>query len=302
MQRLIPGDLARDEDGRVFFPRQVGAAIWQFPGSTAQSIICAALQARDHRLLVEVDDNYTTIEAGHDATGWRYGAARSGRDVPSVEAHMSVAGFADGIIVSTPHLRDIYSRLNANVYLCPNSIDPSDWPEPPDREGREVIRVGFAGSDSHAPDLALVTHVLAWASEQPGLEAVLYGLDPGWRFPHKIMVWTDDRDAYRRRLSDLDIGLVPLRETPWSRGKSDLKIMEYAMAGVAPVVGDALPFQGWRDVIPLHPDGRAMLEDVKALAADPALRAERVQAVREHILAERTIEKNIWRWREALSA
>lgn len=46
--------------------------------------------------------------------------------------------------------------------------------------------------------------------------------------------WTDPR-AVRNALSSFDVGLAPLRDTPWNRGKGAFKIVQYMASGIPTV-------------------------------------------------------------------
>jgi hypothetical protein len=53
----------------------------------------------------------------------------------------------------------------------------------------------------------------------------------------EVCPWSLDREA--EHLSEIDIGLMSLRDDPWTRGKSAFKLLQFMAAGI-PVVGSAV--------------------------------------------------------------
>lgn len=293
-------DLAPDENGDPHMPRQQGdCAIWQYVGSMTRGALMAWQQEQGLRVLLEVDDNY--LIPPPTASGWEgKDSDRAGEDRSTRESHRRIAGWCDGIICATEPLADAYRALNPNVFVCPNSVEPDDWDvEKPD-DG--VLRIGWAASSSHWVDAPLVRRALRWAAQQKDVEVWFLGTPPaGWgKGWFRNLPWTENLAQYRANLGVLDVGVCPLVDTQWSRGKSDLKALEYAMAGALPVMSDVPPYAPWQGGPGLFARSATDFEkairwcvfhreEAKAIARD----------AREYVLTERTIGKHIWKWREA---
>jgi hypothetical protein len=291
------------EDDEPVFPRQEGTAIWQYPGNISRALLMAEMQRQGIRTLMEVDDNYLTAppQVPDNPSEWKLRHDRNDVASCSVEFHRRIAGWIDGIICSTEALARSYRRYNENVYVCPNSIEAEDWPEP-DKPDDGIFRIGFAGSKSHFHDYALVERALSWAESQPNVEILIYGLREKGPANKRWIEWTDDLSAYRKSLSLLDVGVCPIRPNIFSNCKSDLKAMEYAMAGALPIVSKVEPFRPWFDqpclVAETEKDFRRHIkwcvthrDEVKQLAAE----------AKQYVLSERLIEQNIHKWREAVN-
>lgn len=300
--RLSKTDIIEHED-RYEFPWQRGVAIWQFVGSITRGAVAATMQHQGIPILMEVDDNYLVHTAKYGVeSSWVENMATDGEDWNSVQAHRKYVEWFDGIICSTPWLADQYRDFNPNVFVCPNSVDPDDWPEPT-KPDDGILRIGWAASSSHALDAPLVKRALQWASQQDDVQVIVYG-DRFFRgFEYTHIPWTDTLEDYRASLGILDVGICPLRDTPWSRGKSDIKAMEYAMAGAMPIVSPVAAYGPW-----FYNDRRCLTADTRDdwLAAlrfcvqnrDEVKRL--AAAAKAYVLAERTIQDNIYRWEEAL--
>lgn len=312
--RHLPGhvlslryDDLREFDGDIVMPRQRGGtAIWSYAGNATRGILMKAQQEAGLRVLMEVDDNYLIAAPPVPTQGkgdWQFKLDKaSGSDKHSHEAHEILARMVDGVVVTTENLAAAYRRVNTNVHVCRNSVDPDDW-EQPEKPNDGMFRVGYAASHSHWFDANDVQRALHWAAEQPGVEVVMLGLDPGWSFPYKHLPWTRDLAEYRRSLQVLDVGLCPLREGPWADSKSDIKLMEYGMSGAASIVADRPPYQDWVDS-PEALTARTPKEFLKAVRwcvqNQDGVR-EIARACKTRILRDRTIQDEIGKWQVAVA-
>lgn len=306
-------DLALDPNGIPIMPRKRGVNIWQFLGDEARSQVALEM-ARIHgeRVLMELDDNYLvcapylknlpgrpwvdTIEQARENMRKGFGS------LYSHERHRLITPRFDGLIVATEYLADKYYKYNENIYVCPNSIDPDDWQyerEPHD----EIFRIVYYGSYSHLRDTPLITKAMKWAAKQPGVEIWVAGFEPkDWSFPHQLIPWTYDLVAARQNLFKFDLGVAPVVSNPWANAKSDLKGMEYAMAGVMPLMSDMISYVDFKkhDADLVVKDGDWM-EAIKHYVQNPDIVKEKAAAAKQWVLDNRTIDKTIHLWREAIS-
>lgn len=311
----LPGKTVRFEsrdlqprDGDFWFPRQEGGtAVWMFPGNMTRALAMAQMKTElGLRVLVEVDDNYTVSPPMPGLSSWVSHIDRSGGDRHSYEAHRRIVEkVADGVIVSTPRLAEVYGRLHEGVHVCPNSVDPADWPdEEPTHQPDGVLRVGWAGSASHGYDLADVRRALDFASRQPDVEVVVMGqLDPGVK--HRRIPWTDSLAEYRASVSEIDVMLCPLRPNAWSDCKSDVKALEAAMGGACSVVSRTEPYrEWWAGDAPGYSAGtpKEFVKVVKHLVEHRDEVRETARLAREYALTTRHISRSIGAWKEAIAA
>ena len=296
-----------DEDaGTIRLKQQVGdTAIWQFLGDDARSRIVFQMQRQGLRTLMDVDDSYIryapSLYGKHGAWTKTHAQAIANGTGYSVEMHRKQTPMLDGVICATEHLANEYENFNPVVYHCPNSIDPSDWDV--QRVESENLRIGYYGSISHVRDWPLVKKALKWAAKQPGVEIVLIGFQPP-AFSGKVIPWADDLLSIRKHLGEIDVGIAPLTRNHWADAKSDVKALEYAMAGVMPIVQDAPPYSPWVDS---GWEWKAKTEAdwfdlIREIVANRDLVKPLAAEARAYVDRERTIDKNIHLWREALSA
>lgn len=296
-----------DQPGGVELVGQEGASIWQFPGNATRALIMAHVQEEQiAKVIVEVDDNY--LLPAPQIPGfqgqWQRNFDTSPEDRYSHQAHASICRWVDAIIVSTPTLAEKYAVITAvPIHVCPNSVDLDDFPSLDKKPEDLRLRIGYAGSPSHLFDVKLIHRALSWASDQRHAEVWKLGLGlTEWKFRHKEFPWTDDLNEYRRNLQVLDVGLCPVKRSAWHDCKSDIKAIEYALAGALPIVqADSPCFAGWPDVVPSATTETEWRKIVKWAVTHPDEVRELAKKAYQHVLETKLIGQHIHKWREAIA-
>jgi glycosyltransferase involved in cell wall biosynthesis len=132
------------------------------------------------------------------------------------------------------------------VFLRPTPVELDDY-EPRDAWPDRGTVIGWIGSDStlkYLRDLAPTLRELCRQREDLVLRVIgpEPGEMPGVRVQHRP--WSDEAEAGLIR--DLDVGVLPLPDDLWTRGKCAFKALQYMAAGI-PVV--ASPVGMNRDVV-----------------------------------------------------
>lgn len=173
---------------------------------------------------------------------------------------------ADIVTVSTPRMAEYARKLTDRpVTVIPNCYDPREWNHA--RTAREGIRIGFAGSPTHLDDLNMVLPAIRRLQDKYGITFVLMGFGTGSmedtmrqlrfvsspeglkaadEFEHLMRdietEWVPNVDVseYPRKLTELslDIGICPLKSTPFNDCRSASKAMEYALSGALCLASD----------------------------------------------------------------
>jgi len=290
-----------DQHDRLSLPAHRGAAVWQFMGDDVRARVALAWQDLGYRTLMEVDDNYTQ-SPGKWGVSWTKDHADSKTLIGySHEQHRHLCTLVDGIIVSTPYLADLYSTFNDNIFVCRNSIEPADWPEY-EKPDDGVFRIVFAGSAIHIFDYPMVKKALKWAQRQKDVEVTLMGFSRPPAFDGEVVSWVDSIDTYRVSLGKFDLGIAPLINNRWNRGKSDIKAMEYAMMGAMPLPANVEAYRPWTDMgWPSPSTEDDWIEMIQYAVRNRDWVKEQAAVAKEYVLNERVIWKEVPRWREAIA-
>jgi hypothetical protein len=240
---------------------------------------------------------------------------------PAWSGHSAVAGLeadlirsmmerADLVTVSTPPLERMANRYNKAVRLIRNAIEPTWYPDPaglPDRDGDP--RLLFYGVPLRLRDYAVCRDgVDELARSTPGARRVWLGGDSEAvrAVADEVGAYVRGAPAFARALVEArpDIGLAPVADDPFNRGRSELHWLEYAMAG-APTIASRLRGGGPYDIVRDGVDGllarnkAEWREALRSLTRSPALRAEIAGRARERVLAEYRAADRAAEWAEA---
>ncbi|MCP4639746.1 MAG: glycosyltransferase family 4 protein [bacterium] len=158
---------------------------------------------------------------------------------------------ADLVLAGNAWLRAEAEAADGRAVLFPTVVDTHRF-TPPDVLP-EGFRVGWIGNPSTTTHLAAAAGAL---SELPPEEVTLVGADPAkapWSTPN-VEPWTLDSEV--SHVQHFTVGIMPLPDDVWSRGKCALKALQYMACGVPCV---ASPVGVARDLI--QHDGNGLLAD-----------------------------------------
>jgi glycosyltransferase involved in cell wall biosynthesis len=165
---------------------------------------------------------------------------------------------ADLVTCSTQFLADEYLKLNPNVKVLPNMIDPFFFDEPLRNEG-DKVRIGITGSVGLTSDLDVLVPIFRHYENDPRVQLVFFSLN---REPSKLireiyqgeyailesfkdLEWIPlvDVDKYYSTLNELrlDIQIIPRQDNYFNHCKSNIKFLESSMLEI-PVIA-----QGFAD-------------------------------------------------------
>lgn len=141
---------------------------------------------------------------------------------------------ASAVIAGSPYLVQYASQFNSNVHRIPTVVDTDQIPYRP-REDAEVPIVGWIGSPSTTRYLRALREPLAALAECHRYRLLTIGAEAlDWTdVPVEQHDWSIDTEV--DLLGRIDIGVMPLTDDPWSRGKCGYKLIQYLASG-APVV------------------------------------------------------------------
>jgi glycosyltransferase involved in cell wall biosynthesis len=203
---------------------------------------------------------------------------------------------SDVVIAGNEYLKGLAAPYNKNIVVIPTSIDmerygPKEWA---DEDG--TVTLGWIGSHSTIFYLERIKGVLDKIFEEypnTRLKIVSDSFFDCNRMPVVKKKWNYDEET--ADLHSFDIGLMPLTDDPWSRGKCGFKLLQYMAAGV-PAVASPVGVNG--GIIShgvngfLAGDEGAWLENVSGLIEDEGLRRRMGEKARKTVIERYSLEVN----------
>lgn len=148
----------------------------------------------------------------------------------------SIMGRAALVIAGNQYLADRAGTAGARrVEILPTVVDLSRYPGKKEERGEDAFTIGWIGSPVTAGYLHLVSAALREVAARGDVSVVLVGSGPITLdgIPCKVRPWSEAREAVD--IGAFDVGIMPLPDTPWTRGKCGYKLIQY-MACSIPVV------------------------------------------------------------------
>jgi glycosyltransferase involved in cell wall biosynthesis len=241
----------------------------------------------------ELDDLITNIQYSNQARHIIHG-----KDL--IRRFRHVVDICDRFVVSTDYLAQEYRKFKTDIRVVPNYIERAKWEgfEPKRRQGLKP-RVGWAGSNSHVGDLAIIADVVKALSDE--VEWVFLGLCPeGVRNLVEYHSSVPIRHFPAKLASlNLDLAIAPLEDVPFNHAKSHLKLLEYGMLGYPVVCTDMTPYQGAYPVTRVSNRLKHWVGAIREQVSDLDELAKRGDALRDYTKANWMLEDNLDPWLKA---
>lgn len=122
-----------------------------------------------------------------------------------------------------------------HVEWLPTVVDLDRYTTPKPKVKKDVVVIGWIGSPATAHYLLQLTPVLVELAKNQAIRCVAIGArsDQVKGTPFEALPWSENEEV--AELSGLDVGIMPLLDEPWERGKCGYKLIQYMACGL-PVV------------------------------------------------------------------
>ncbi len=174
-----------------------------------------------------------------DALQWDYGeGGLSRRLAPKAPKARLAVQTANRVIAGNDVLAEWAAQYNRDVVIIPSCVEPSAYRIKVDYELQDPPRLGWIGSAGNETYLRLISGALLEIHRRTGARLTLVGTAaPSLGELERIIdrvVWSEA--SQHATLAEVDVGIGPLPDRPYERGKCGYKLLQYAAAG-APAVG-----------------------------------------------------------------
>ncbi len=289
-------------------------AVFQRPDDASKVAVIPLLKENGQKIVFDNDDTYKNVDQlklGHYIERLDH----------NVDAFIKQA---DLVTTTTEFLADEYRKLNDNVVVLPNCVDPDDWGEPL-RNDNGKVRIGVVGSVASTGDWKHVKGVLKGLSDDKRVELVVFSLPPKkdefktmqeiykeeFKFWESLnIIWQPFvlQEEYNDTLNELrlDIMIIPREDNYFNRCKSNLKFLEASMCQV-PVIAQGFPDKKSPYQTSLNDAAHMIIANnrkewesaLEYLITDKEYRQNMGREAREYVLNNYSIIDNLYKWHDA---
>jgi glycosyltransferase involved in cell wall biosynthesis len=226
---------------------------------------------------------------------------------------------ADLVTTSTEFLADEYRKLNDNVIVLPNCVDPFLFDEPLRNES-DKIRIGITGSVGLTTDLDIMEPIFRHYENDPRVQLVFFSLmdksenmvSQIYEGEYRILESLDvewhpmvPMNQYYEKLNELrlDIQIIPRADNYFNRCKSNLKFLESSMFEI-PCIAQGFadnksPYHNDRDYMLLAYTHDEWIKHIDELINDKEKRSEMGRKARAYVEDKYSIDNNVHLWENA---
>ena len=179
------------------------------------------------------------------------------------------------VMAGNAYLADYSKRFNSNVTIVPTTIDTTSYVEQRNGTQSDIPVIGWSGSHSTVQHLDTIRGALQELATRKRFKLRVIGA-PSFELPGvetEVLEWRSETEI--EDLSQIDIGLMPLPDDAWSKGKCGLKALQYMALGKATIcspvgVNSEIISEGVNGM--LADDKSVWVEKLSTLLSDSSLR------------------------------
>lgn len=152
-----------------------------------------------------------------------------------------IAGLAKVVVVGNEYLAEWFKKYAKHVEIIPTAIDTARFcPAQQDMSIDEIFIIGWTGSGGNLSYLYEIENSLQKILQRhPNIELqIISDQKPFFQTlpikQVKYLAWTPENEAIL--LKSFDVGLMPLPDNEFSRGKCSFKMLQYMSVGLPVVV------------------------------------------------------------------
>ena len=139
---------------------------------------------------------------------------------------------ADLVIAGNEYLAERAEKAGARqVEIIPTVVDPDRY-KMVLSDGKPPLVVGWIGSPGTTKYLLEIGHVVESLIREFNVEFVAVGADAAvlGELPIKVLPWAEESEV--ALIQHFDVGIMPLTDSPWERGKCGYKLIQYMACGL----------------------------------------------------------------------
>ena len=199
-------------------------------------------------------------------------------------------------VCGNKYLYDFSKKYNTNSYVIPTAVDTKKF-IPKENGSGTHITIGWTGTCGNYQFftdkmIAEINAILKSYSHVNFLFICDHKPDQRFNFPYNFIYWNEETEV--EDLQNIDIGLMPLIDSPWCKGKCGFKLIQYGAIGIASIASDV----GVNSDIILDNKSGILIKDntwetpLATLINNSTLRKKMGELARQHIEEHYSLSSN----------
>lgn len=148
------------------------------------------------------------------------------------EKTANMVRYASKVIVSTEYLNEFCLSCGQNPEIIPSPVE-TDRIRPSEKQQDQIVTIGWIGSPWTSGFLELIEKPLQRLAEKYEFLFLTVGAKSDYKIlgiNHVAKSWVFEDE--NENIGQMDIGLMPLPDTDWTRMKGGYKLLQYMSAGI----------------------------------------------------------------------
>ena len=170
---------------------------------------------------------------------WLTNTSANNKIIAGLKCHgkvRSICRWSYRISCGNDYLADFARDYNENVIVNPTTIDTKRYHNRIKDQNTPRLTIGWTGTHSTAQYLDDVLPVLEKLEKKYDFTFIVISNAPLKHSLKNLKYITWNKDTEIEDLMQFNIGIMPLKEDPWSRGKCGFKALQYMSLGIPALV------------------------------------------------------------------
>lgn len=210
------------------------------------------------------------------------------------------------VVAGNQYLADYAARSGAkNIEIIPTVIDLERYPTKQNADDEQFI-VGWIGTkttfEKHL--IPCKDWIKALQHQEPNIRFHIVGITEDMDIGKnvKYIRWTEETEV--AEILKMDIGLMPLQDSKWEKGKCAYKLIQYAACGIPGVASDVgmnreVAVPGETGI--LASADEEWIQAIKTLKSNTELRHQMGRNARKKVEERYCIQQTSTKWKEILN-